>query len=76
MSTTATLRDPKTDPQPGDRLRKQNRNNNWTERQVIRREDQNVIWHTRPGSPERRCYMMDWLEWTNEAEVISDASTG
>lgn len=69
MSETLAARDPKVDPQKGDKLRKQLPSSNWTERHVIDRIGNDIMYASRPDGPQRRCWISTWLEWASEAEL-------
>jgi hypothetical protein len=63
-----SARDPKLDPQPGDKLYKLGDAGKHLSRQVVRREDNDIFYVTHHGK-ERKCWISTWLEWARMAEV-------
>jgi hypothetical protein len=71
-ATTSTSRDPRVDPQPGDRLERQLKSCVRT-RTVVERKGFDVYYTEDVGSQKRKnCWISTWMEWAREARVVRD----
>lgn len=64
-------RDPRLDPQPGDKLTVTTAKGTRTSREVISRGgpgDNDIVYKTDTGK-EKKCWISTWMDWAREAEV-------
>lgn len=65
-------RDPRTDPQPGDAIRKGTATR-VIERHVARREGGNIYYRTQNSSTEKCAWITTWCAWSKDATVLKTA---
>jgi len=66
-------RDPKIDPQQGDRLSKfKSAGNTTVRREVTGRDKSMVKYITRPDGPTQSCWLDVWINWAMDADVDNE----
>lgn len=66
-------RDPRIDPQPGDVLARQGRDYKTLRRSVVWRRLERVRFKSGDSATEREVYLVSWMEWSREADIIRTA---
>lgn len=68
-------RDPRTDPQPGDTIKKESRspNSDFVRTRLVLVRDGNDIFYRDQHGKERKCWISSWQEWASLASVEGEA---
>lgn len=67
------MRDPKIDPQPGDKIQRTSNSGLVSTREVKRRVDNDIFYIDRHGK-EKKCWIATWMEWARLADVVNTAT--
>lgn len=71
LAGMSTTRDPRIDPQVGDKIYKISATGHKSTRQVVSRDGpgNNDIWYLTQDGKKKKCWIATWMEWARTAEV-------